>query len=249
MRPLPALPPLLPVCGALVLGCAFGPERHDLWPLMLGLAFGAAVCAALARTAAAWVAAVALVALAFGLWRAAPPPSHTTLWPAMPVNAVRGVATTWPVVHGESVLVAVEADGARTTRAWEPARATLTAFLPPYPVVARGDTVIVVGTPVLHPAGSAETDGLLFGQSLRVARADQPTDADTGRKTLRDRLVAGIAAHVRAPEAGFAAGVLLGEKSAIDNTTHAALNATGTTQHCVVTQRRTAGVPYPALDK
>ena len=231
---LPSLPPVLPIGGAFLLGVAFGPARPDLWPLLLAIGVAAVACAALARTAAAWIAALAVLALAFGLWRATPPPPRAVRWPAAPVNAVRGVATTWPVASGESVRVTVAADGARTSGGWEPAGATLTAFLPPYPTVARGDTVIVVGMPALRPSGADATDGVLFGQSLRVVRAEQPAGADTGRRNLRERLIAGIAANVRAPEAGFAAGVLLGERSAIDARTRAALNATGTSQHVVI---------------
>lgn len=232
---LPSLPPVLPICGAFLLGAAFGPTRPGLWSLLLGLAVGAAVCAFFARAAGAWVAAFALLAFAIGLWRAIPPPPHAIVWPATPVNAVRGVATTWPVARGENVRVTVAIDGARTSgNNWTPARATLMAFLPSYPTIARGDTVIVVGTPALQSAGPNATDGELFGLSLSVARAEQPAQADTARRSLRDRLLTAIAASVRAPEAGFAAGVLLGEKGAIDEPTRAALNATGTTQHIVI---------------
>src|SRR4051812_48365770 len=112
------LPPLLPVCAAILLGATFGPTHPDIWRIVLGFALAAVVFALVARTGFAWAGALTLLALTLGLWRAAPVPSHAVQWPAAPVNAIRGTLTTWPVARGEMVRATMEIAAARTDRGW-----------------------------------------------------------------------------------------------------------------------------------
>jgi ComEC/Rec2-related protein len=228
------LPPLLPICAALLLGIALGPARHDVWRLIFLFALAAGVAAVVIRTPAAGIAACALGALALGLWRAAPPPPRAIQWPAAPVNAVRGTLADWPRAHGESVSATVQIAAARTERGWEPAHASVRALLPNYPAAGRGDSVVVGGSPAFGSGAAAESDGFLYGQWLRIEQAAPATGLDHRRHALQERLIAGIMEHMRVPESGFAAGVLLGSHSTVDEATLAALNATGTTQHIVI---------------
>lgn len=229
-----ALPPLLPICASILLGTAFGPTHPDIWRIVLGLAGVAVILAHFARTGFAWVGALTLLGLALGLWRAMPAPPHMVQWPTAPVDAVRGTVTTWPVARGELVRATMEIAAARTDGGWEPAYATVRALLPAYPVIGRGDRIVVGGGPALQAASGTDADGSLYGQWLRVEAADASASADHWRHALQERLIAGIEEHVRAPEAGFAAGVLLGSHSTVDDETLTALNATGTTQHIVI---------------
>jgi competence protein ComEC len=228
------LPPLLPICAAILLGAAFGPTHPDVWRIVLSFAGVAVVLALFARTEVAWVGALTLLGLALGLWRATPAPTHAVQWPTAPVDAVRGTVTTWPVARGELVRATMEIAAARTDAGWEPAQATVRALLPAYPVIGRGDRIVVGGSPALQAASGADADGSLYGQWLRIEAVDGSASADRWRHALQVRLIAGIEEHVRAPEAGFAAGVLLGSHSTVDDATLANLNATGTTQHIVI---------------
>src|SRR5947209_2414450 len=124
------LPALLPISAAILLGAALGPSHPDSWRIVLIFAVAAAALALLARSGIAWAGVVALLALALGLWRAAPPPLHGVQWPTSPVEAVRGTVTSWPVAHGELVRTTVQIEAARTVHGWDAARATVRALLP-----------------------------------------------------------------------------------------------------------------------
>src|SRR5262249_40276316 len=102
------IPPLLPICAAILLGATFGPTHHDACRTVLGFALAAAALALVARTVFAWAGALTLLALALGLWRAAPALPHAVQWPAIPVNAVRGTVITWPMARGELVRATVQ---------------------------------------------------------------------------------------------------------------------------------------------
>jgi hypothetical protein len=243
-----AITPLLPVCACLLIGVAFGPRHSGSWQIILVLAIVATVLAVFARTSGAWTGVAMLLALGLGLWRAAPAQSHLVQWPHGRVDAVRGTVAAWPISRGEMVRTTIRITGARTEHGWESANALVQALLPAYPVAGHGDSIVVGGSPSLLPARTADVDGSLYGQWLRIERADQVQNADRLRHTLQSRLIDGIEKNIREPEAGFAVGVLLGVHSTVDDATLAALNATGTTQHCIIPQNERPDAP-PALDK
>jgi ComEC/Rec2-related protein len=228
------LPPLLPISAAILLGAALGPTHPGAWQAMLILALCALPPALFVRSGGAWMTAGVLFGLALGLWRATPVSPGTVQWPGDAVDAVSGTVLTWPVVRGELVRTNMRVLAARTAHGWEPARATLSTLVPSYPPLARGDAIVVGGSPALRSAGAPDRDGSLYGQWVRVGATDPATTADSRRHALQTRLIAGIDANIREPEAGFAAGVLLGSHSTVDDATLAALNSTGTTQHIVI---------------
>jgi hypothetical protein len=232
------IPPILWLCGATLLGSALGPTDHDRWPVMLGLAGVALALSLIARTGATWMCAIGLLAFAGSLWHSAAVPMRPVTWTSEPVNAVRGSVEAWPTAHAEMVQAPLRVIAARTDRGWQPADLTLAAFLPPYPPLQRGDLIVIGGTATVRPGWWRGMDGSLYGQWLRIERRDETVTAEDYRHRVVARLVAGIDRYVRSPEAGLAAGMLLGEKSAIDEQTRDALNATGTTQHMVVPQYR-----------
>jgi ComEC/Rec2-related protein len=228
------LPPLLPICAAILLGAALGPTHPGTWQAVLVLALCAFPLALFVRSGGAWITAGALFGLALGLWRATPVSPGTVQWPGDAVDAVSGTVLTWPVTRGELVRTNIRVLAARTNRGWEPARATLSTLVPSYPPLARGDAIVVGGSPALRATGAPDRDGSLYGQWVRVEATGPATSADSRRHALQTRLIAGIDANVRVPESGFAAGVLLGSHSTVDDATLGALNSTGTTQHIVI---------------
>jgi len=237
------IPPILWPCGAILLGSALGPTYHDQWPVMLALAVALLALALSARTGAAWTSVIGLLDFAGSLWHSAPEPVRALTWASEPVNAVRGIVETWPTTHAEMVQAPVRVIAARTDRGWQPADVTLAAILPPYPPLRRGDLIVVGGTATVRPGWWRGMDGSLYGQWLRIERRDEAATAEDYRHRVVARFVAGINRYVRPPESGLAAGMLLGEKSVIDEQTRDALNATGTTQHRVVPQYHPAYLP------
>jgi len=231
------IPPAVWVCGAVLLGCTLGPTRHSAWHVVIALAVVALALAALSRITTAWTIALVLLALGGALWRAAPPPLRVVQWPnvssAGSVNEVIGIATAWPVTTttGNTVRVPLHVTGARTKDDWQKVDATFTMLVPAYPPIARGDAVFVIGTPRLQ--GGAESDGTLFASYLRVERANTEHTWEDVAHAITAGLRARIEAAVRPPESGLIAGMLLGEKSALDTRTRNALATTGTT-HLVV---------------
>ena len=157
------------------------------------------------------------------------------IWPTENTNAVRGTVETWPSPHGETVQTPVTVVAVRTKRGWQFATATVRATLPAYPPLNRGDIVVIGGTATLHRNTWPDADGSLYGQWMRIERRDDPSSLTDIRYRAVTRFIAGIERHVRSPEAGLTAGMLLGEKTVLDAPTRDALNATGTTQHMVVT--------------
>jgi ComEC/Rec2-related protein len=234
VRRAPAVPYLLWPCGAILVAAALGPSYHGAWTIVLIAAGIAVALAALARTPAAWCVAVALLASAGILWHTAPPPERTIIWPANPVNAVRGTVENWPTAHGELVQMPLDVFAARTDRGWEAARVTLKATLPSYPPLQRGDVVVVGGIATVRRGWWADADGSLYGQWTRVEQSGDGSTLDDARHRVVARFIAGIDRFVRTPESGLTAGMLLGEKTSIDQDTLDALNATGTTQHVVI---------------
>jgi competence protein ComEC len=79
-----------------------------------------------------------------------------------------------------------------------------------------------------------DADGSLYGQWMRVEQSGDGSTLNDARHRVVARFIAGIDRFIRAPESGLTAGMLLGEKTSIDTDTLAALNATGTTQHVVI---------------
>lgn len=238
-----ALPPILwPCCAVLVAG-AIGFRHHDAWAAIALFAAVTVVLAIIVRSAGAWLVAATLIALAVGLLRTQPMMQRTVIWPTASVNAVRGTVIAWPAPHGQTVQAPVAVIGARTDSGWQPATATLRATLPAYPPLNRGDVIVIGGIATLQRNWWPDADGSLFGQWARIEqRADATTLTDVRHRAIT-RFIAGIEGHVRSPEAGLTAGMLLGEKAVLDAPTRDALNATGTTQHCVVTQHH---LPYLA---
>lgn len=237
VRRAPAVPYLLWPCGAILAAAALGPAYHDAWSIVLIAAGIAGVLAALARTPTAWCVAFALLAAAVMLWHTTPPTDRAIIWPAEPVNAVRGTVEDWPTAHGESVQMPLVVFGARTDRGWAAAQATLKATVPSYPPLQRGDVVVIGGIATVRRGWWAGADGSLFGQWMRVEQSGDSSTLDDARHRIVARFIAGIDRSVRTPEAGLTAGMLLGEKTSIDPDTLDALNATGTTQHSVVPQK------------
>jgi competence protein ComEC len=156
------------------------------------------------------------------------------VWPTENVNAVRAMVAVWPTPHGQTVQAAVVVVGVRTDRGWQSAIATLRATLPVYPPLNRGDVVVIGGMPTLHRDPQSGTDGSVYGQWARIEQRDTTTAPSDVRHRAITRFIAGIERHVRAPEADLTAGMLLGEKAVLDTPTRDALNATGTTQHVVI---------------
>lgn len=232
--PAPALgvPPLVWVCGAVLIGCALGPTRGAVWPGVVALGVVALPFAAISRAGAGWTAAITLLTLGASLWHAAPAPPRPVRWPAGEVIAVRGVVLAWPVTTDRYTRAPVRVIAARTETGWEVAEATLTAFLPTYPPAARGDTVYLSGSARLR--AEREGDGVLFARFVSVERVNRQTTPDDVRHAITAGLRGRIEAHVRPPESGLIAGMLLGEKAALDADTGDALNATGTTHLVVV---------------
>lgn len=228
------LPPILwPCCGALIAG-ALGSGHHDAWVAVAIFAVSILLLAAVARSAGAGIIAFTLIALSVGLFRIAPPTQQAVIWPVGNVNAVRATVEAWPTPHGQTVQAAVTVVGARTERGWQSATATLRAMLPAYPPLNRGDVVVIGGTPTLHRDAQSGTDGSLYGQWARIEQRDDTSAPTDVRHRAITRFIAGIARHVRSPEADLTAGMLLGEKAVLDAPTRDALNATGTTQHVVI---------------
>jgi competence protein ComEC len=230
----PAVPYILWPCGAILVAVALGPGYHDAWVIVLISAGAALALAALARTPVAWCVAVALLASAGTLWHATPPADRAIVWTANPVNAVRGTVEDWPTVHGELVQASITVFAARSDHGWEPARVTLKATLPSYPPLQRGDVVVVGGIATVRRGWWPDADGSLYGQWTRIEQSDDGSTLDDYRHRIVARFIAGIDRFVRAPESGLTAGMLLGEKTVIDRDTLDALNATGTTQHVVI---------------
>ena len=229
-----ALPPILwPCCGVLLAG-AFGPSHHDAWIAIAVFAAVIGLLAVITRSAGAWIVATTLIALAAGLLRAQPTAERTVIWPEGTANAVRGIVLAWPTPHGQTVQVPIAAIGARTDRGWQPATATLRATLPTYPPLNRGDAIVVGGTATLQRNWWPDADGSVYGQWTRIEQRDDTTTVTDIRYQAVTRFIAGIEQYVRSPEAGLTAGMLLGEKAVLDPTTRDALNATGTTQHVVI---------------
>jgi hypothetical protein len=238
VRRAPSVPYLLWPCGAILAVAALGPGYHSAWSNLLIAAGIAVVLAALTRTPAAWCAAIALLAAAGMLWHTAPPPDRVIVWPPESVNAVRGVVQDWPTAHGDLVQMPLAVFGARADRGWEAAQATLKATVPSYPPLQRGDVVVVGGIATMRRGWWPDADGSLYGQWMRVEQSGDGSTLNDARHRVVARFIAGIDRFIRAPESGLTAGMLLGEKTSIDKDTLAALNATGTTQHVVVTQHR-----------
>lgn len=232
--PAPALgvPPLVWGCSAVLLGCALGPTRGAAWAVVVALGLVALPLAAPLHSGAAWTAVCALLAFGLALWHAAPAPARPMQWPAGEVQGMRGVVLAWPVVSDRYARAPVRVTSVRTDGTWEPTNATLTAFLPPYPPMARGDSVYLTGTVRLRAEG--ESDGVLFARFASVERANRQTTPDDVRHAITVGLRGRVEAHVRPPESGLIVGMLLGERAAPDATTRAALSATGTTHLIVV---------------
>ena len=228
------LPPVLwPCCGILVAG-AIGSAHHDAWRVVVLLAIGMILLAAIARSGGAMIAALTCLALAVGLYRAEPTAHRGVIWTSENVNAARGVVDGWPTPHGEMAQVRVHVIAVRTDRGWQPATAILRATLPSYPPINRGDVIVVGGIATLRQNWFADADGSLYGRWARIERRDDATTPTDLRHRAVARFIAGIERYVRSPEANLAAGMLLGEKSVLDSATLDALNATGTTQHVVI---------------
>ncbi len=229
-----ALPPILWPCGGVLIAGAIGSGHHDAWAAVA--VFGAAILllAVVARSAGAGIVAVTLIALAAGLFRAQPVAPRTVVWPVDGVNAVRGTVEAWPTPHGEMVQAPIAVVGARTESGWQPATATLRATLPAYPPLGRGDAVVIGGIATLERNWRPDADGSFYGQWARVEQPGDLTALTDVRHRVIARFIAGIERHVRSPEAGLTAGMLLGEKTTLDAPTLDALNATGTTQHVVI---------------
>ncbi|MGI8856500.1 MAG: ComEC/Rec2 family competence protein [Thermomicrobiales bacterium] len=230
----PAVPYLLWPSGAVLIAAALGPRYHGAWSVVLIAAGVAVALALLARTPVAWCAAVALLACAGTLWRAAPPADRTVVWTPHPVNAVRGTVEDWPTAHGELVQVPIAVFASRSDYGWEPAAVTLKATVPSYPPLQRGDVVVVGGIATVRRGWWPGADGSLYGQWMRIEQSGDGSTLDDYRHRVVARFIAGIDRFVRAPESGLTTGMLLGEKTAIDAETLNALNATGTTQHVVI---------------
>jgi len=234
--PAPALgiPPALWACGAVLVGCALGPTRHDAWLPVVALGAMALILAALSRITVAATVAFALLALGGALWRAAPPSPHVVRWPNAVVSEVHGIVTAWPATNstGNTVRVPVHVVSAHTKTDWQAADATFTAILPNYPAVARGDAVFIIGTPRLE--AGAETDGTLFSRYARVERANTQRNWEDVAHLLTTGLRGRIEAAVPPPEAGLVVGMVLGDKSALDPGTRSAMSATGTTHFIVI---------------
>ncbi|MCA1666710.1 MAG: ComEC/Rec2 family competence protein, partial [Thermomicrobia bacterium] len=229
-----ALPPILwPCCGILIAG-ALGSSHHDAWAAVALFAAIILLLAIVARSTGAGIVAITLVALAAGLFRAQLPPPRTVIWPTGSVNAIRGTVEAWPAPHGQAVQVPIAVAGVRTDRGWQSATATLRATLPAYPPLNRGDAVVVGGIATLQRNWWPDADGSLYGQWARIEQRDDPATLTDVRHWAVTRFIAGIEGHVRSPEAGLTAGMLLGEKTVLDAPTRDALNATGTTQHVVI---------------
>jgi ComEC/Rec2-related protein len=228
------LPPILwPCCGVLIAG-ALGAGHHDAWAAVAIFAAIILLLAVAARSAGAGAVAVTLIALAGALFRTTPPTQQVVIWPTENVNAVRATVAAWPTPHGETVQTAVAVVGVRTDRGWQSATATLRAILPVYPPLNRDDVVVIGGMPTLHRDAQSGTDGFLYGQWARIEQRDTTTAPVDVRHRAITRFIAGIERHVRSPEADLTAGMLLGEKAVLDTPTRDALNATGTTQHVVI---------------
>ncbi len=226
------VPPLVWVCGAALLGCASGPTRGDAWIVVVAFALVALALASMLRSGAAWTAAFAVLAFGVSLWHAAPPAPRPVRWPAGEVQTMRGVVLAWPVLSDRYARTPVRIVAARADGPWEEADATLTAFLPPYPPVARGDIVYLSGTVRLQR--ESERDGVLFARFASVERANRRLTPDDLRHAITTGLRGRVEAHVRPPESGLIVGMLLGERAAPDAATRDALNATGTTHLVVV---------------
>ncbi|MHB8645010.1 MAG: ComEC/Rec2 family competence protein [Thermomicrobiales bacterium] len=229
-----ALPPILWPCGAVLVASALGPSHHDAWAVVAAFAIVMALLAGVARSGGAWIVAMTFIALAVGLVRTGDAAPRTVQWPTASVNAVRGTVAMWPSPHGETVQVPVTVIAARTGTTWQFATATLRATLPTYPPLNRGDLIVIGGTATIRRNWLPDADGTLFGQWVRVEQHDGATTLTDIRHRAVARFIAGIAWHVRSPEAGLTAGMLLGEKAVLDTQTRDALNATGTTQHVVI---------------
>lgn len=228
------LPPILWPCGAILLGSALGPTDHDRWPVTLALAVVTLALALIARTGALWSAAFGMLAFAGSLWHSAPPSVRPLTWTTEPVNAVRGIVETWPTAHAEMVQAPVRVVAARTERGWQPADATLNATLPSYPPLQRGDLIVAGGITTVRPGWWRDADGSLYGQWIRLEQREDATTAEDYRHRIVARLIAEIDRNVRPPESGLTAGMLLGEKTVLDEQTRDALNSTGTSQHVVI---------------
>ena len=229
-----ALPPILWPCGGILIAGALGASHHDAWAAIAVFAAVIGLLAHIARGAGIAIVAITLFALAAGLFRAQPMPPREVIWPAETANAVRGVVMAWPTPHGQTVQVPLAVSGARTDRGWQPATATLRATLPVYPPLNRGDAIVVGGTATLRRNWLPDADGSVYGQWARIEQRDDTTALTDLRHQAITRFIAGIEQHVRSPEAGLTAGMLLGEKAVLDPVTRDALNATGTTQHVVI---------------
>jgi len=213
---------------------AIGPSHHDAWVVIGAFAAVMALLAIVARSAGAWIVAVTCIALAVGLFRTGDAPPRTVQWPTASVNAVRGIVDAWPSPHGETVQTPIAVIAARTGNRWQFATATLRATLPTYPPLNRGDVVVIGGAATIRRNWWPDADGSLYGQWMRIEQRDDPTTLTDIRHRAVARFIAGIERYVRSPEAGLTAGMLLGEKAALDTPTRDALNATGTTQHVVI---------------
>lgn len=228
------LPPILwPCCGVLIAG-AIGSGHHDAWATVAVFAMVVLLLAFVVRSAGAGIVAVTLFALAAGLFRAQPIAERAVIWPTGNVNAIRGTVGAWPVPHGQTVLAPVAVVGVRTDSGWQSATATLRGALPTYPPLNRGDTVVIGGIATLQRNWWRDADGSVYGQWARIEQRDDPATLTDARHRAITRFIAGIERHVRSPEADLTAGMLLGEKAILDAPTRDALNATGTTQHVVI---------------
>ncbi len=126
-------------------------------------------------------------------------------------------------------LDAVEPDGA-ATRAIHPV--AVAATLPRFPAVEPGDRVRVSGRLEQPPPGPygeylarIGVDGTLFSRSLAVAgRADDP---GTRLEALRRGAGDALAAAIPEPEAGLAAGIVIGLRDRVDRDLAAAFTTVG----------------------
>lgn len=234
VRAAPTIPYILWPSAAILVAAALGTGYHAVWSGALIAAGVAVALAALARTPAAWCIAALTIAFAGMVWHTSPPAERSIVWTAIPVNAVRGIVETWPTAHGTQVQAPITVFAARTDRGWEAARVTLRATVPSYPPLQRGDVVVVGGIATVRRGWWSDADGSLYGQWMRIERSDDGATPEDFRHRVVSRFIAGIDRYIRSPESGLTAGMLLGEKTVIDDQTRDALNATGTTQHVVI---------------
>ena len=115
------VPPLVWVCGAVLLGCAFGPTRGSAGLIVAALGLAALPLAAVLRSGAGWSAGFAVLTFGVALWHAAPVTTRPVQWPPGEVQGMRGVVLAWPVISDRSTRVLVHTTSVRTDGSWEAA--------------------------------------------------------------------------------------------------------------------------------